>query len=62
VFDGAVFWMDPNSGPSGSAAQLTIPEGAALSATVSAQGRSAGDAADWQAGGVKFSASGHCRV
>jgi hypothetical protein len=64
VDDGAVFWMDPDSGPSGHAvlAQLTIPDGAALSATMSAQGRSADGAADWQAEGVKFSAGGHRRV
>jgi len=50
--------MDPTSGPGGSAvlAQLTIPDGATLSATISAQGRSTGGAADWQAKGVKFTA------
>ena len=49
--DGAVFWMEPDSGPAGHAtiAQLTVPVGFASEATMGLQGRSS-DATqtDWQ--------------
>ena len=51
--DGALFWMDPDSGPVGSdivLAQLTVPTGSIMggSAAMGVQGRSAGGADDWQ--------------
>jgi hypothetical protein len=53
--DAAIFWMDPDSGPSGSAvvAQLTVFAGTSATATMGLQGRPAGstiddDVDDWQ--------------
>ena len=53
--NGAVFWMVPDDGPSGSAvvAQVTIADGASGTATMGAQGRSA-SGADWVNGGITF--------
>ena len=53
--NGAVFWMVPDNGPSGSAvvAQVTIADGASGTATMGAQGRSA-SGADWVNGGITF--------
>jgi hypothetical protein len=48
--NGAVFWMNPEYGPSGSdivMAQLTVPSTEATTATARLQGRSAGGAPDW---------------
>eukprot|EP01044_Picomonas_judraskeda_P018366 COSAG03_NODE_3627_length_1913_cov_26.292744_1_plen_454_part_00 len=50
--NGAVFWMNPDSGPGGTdpicLAQVTVPEGSALSASGMLQGRSA-SGEDWSA-------------
>eukprot|EP01051_Picozoa_sp_SAG22_P001928 SAG22_NODE_81_length_21778_cov_38.345173_2_plen_178_part_00 len=60
INDGAVFWMDPGNGPTGEAvlAQLTIPTGTALTATINAQGQSNGGLSDWTNTQVVFSAGG----
>jgi hypothetical protein len=55
--NGAVFWMSPDAGPSGSAVITQITVTGDFSATISAQGRAtSGD--DWQASGITFSNSG----
>ena len=53
--NGAVFYMNPDDGPAGSAvlAQFTTAPG--WSASLGAQGRSASGAADWMADGLTFS-------
>ena len=60
VSNGAVFWMEPGAAPvvdTAVVAQLTIPEGAALSARVNAQGRGPGGRLgdDWRELGIEFS-------
>ena len=55
ISNGAVFWMSPDNGPSGSAvvAQITVAAGSGGTVTMGAQGRSAsGD--DWSNGGISF--------
>jgi hypothetical protein len=50
--NGAIFWMDPGDGPSGSdivMAQLTVPSGSDGSASGVLQGRPAEGSDDWQA-------------
>eukprot|EP01044_Picomonas_judraskeda_P007135 COSAG03_NODE_750_length_5996_cov_3.402408_1_plen_1107_part_10 len=57
--NGAVFWMVPDNGPSGSAivGQITIPAGTSGTVTMGAQGRSAsGD--DWKNQGITFNIGG----
>eukprot|EP01043_Picozoa_sp_COSAG02_P083110 COSAG02_NODE_21196_length_798_cov_1.171674_1_plen_197_part_10 len=57
--NGAVFWMSPDNGPSGTVvvAQVTVAAGSTGSVTMGAQGRSdAGD--DWQDAGVTFNLGG----
>ena len=48
--DGAVFYMNPDSGPSGTVvvAQLTVPDGSDFTVTMGAQGRGSTRAHDWQ--------------
>jgi len=48
--DGAVFYMDPSTGPSGSVvvAQLTVPDGTQFTVTMGAQGRGMSVGDDWQ--------------
>ena len=45
--NGAVFWMNPASGPAGSAVLAQITNSGSGSASASLQGRSAGGGADW---------------
>ena len=53
--NGAIFWMDPGSGPGGPPgiqicmAQLTVPAASAVRATALLQGRSGDGGRDWQA-------------
>jgi hypothetical protein len=57
--NGAVFWMVPDNGPSGSAvvAQVTVAAGSGGTVTMGAQGRSAsGD--DWSDAGILFALGG----
>ena len=54
VDNGAVFWMSPDDGPSGSAVVAQVTVAGDSTATVNAQGRStSGD--DWKAAGISFS-------
>ena len=55
VSDGAVFWMAPDDGPSGTVtvAQLTTAAGTTWTAVMNAQGRST-DGDDWQARSIAF--------
>ena len=57
VTDGAVFWMNPDAGPSRPSAivaQVTVPDATAWSATVNAQGRSTFGLPDWSSSGIEF--------
>jgi hypothetical protein len=53
--DCAVFWMEPDSAPSGATtvAQMTIQSGTTDTVRVGLQGRSRGGAHDWQAHGMQ---------
>ena len=57
VDNGAVFWMVPDDGPSGSAVIAQVTVAGDFSATISAQGRST-SGEDWQASGITFSSGG----
>jgi hypothetical protein len=54
--NGAVFWMSPDDGPSGSAvvAQITITSGSTGVVTMGLQGRSPGGAEDYRTGTIEF--------
>jgi len=55
VANGAVFWMDPDSGPSNEAmvAQITVDDGSSFTVALNAQGRS-DDGDDWYCEGLTF--------
>ena len=56
VDDGAVFWMAPDDGPSGTVtvAQLTTAAGTTWTAVVNAQGRTTGGGESWDARSIAF--------
>ena len=58
INNGAVFWMAPGDGPSGKAVVAQITTDGDFDAVINAQGRSTGNADDWQARGLSFSSSG----
>jgi hypothetical protein len=64
--NGAVFWMDPTAAPDRSSmdrltvvAQLTTPTGRPWTATMGVQGKSQGDAHDWEVLRVEFTNDDH---
>ena len=55
--DGAVFFMDPSHGATEEPvvfAQLSVPAGTVFTGSLSAQGRSVGEAEDWEANGLQY--------
>ena len=58
--DGAVFFMDPDHGATMEPVvvlQVTVRTGTAFTGTLSAQGRSTGNADDWEENGMSFSSA-----
>ena len=55
VSNGAIFWMDPDAGPGGSAVVAQITVAGDFTAIVNAQGRSYSGDDDWDVLGVTFS-------